>query len=229
MMDYVMKKSNRKFIIDNNYCATKIDDVIKINDDFDMNTNATIILQEFIDNPLLIDGKTFDYGIYVTITSFNPLRIYRHKGEVNVRFANYEASIGNKFLCYNPNISASEMPSLSKYINHNYSVERAIANYLSTNGYNVTTLYERMNDAIVSYFMINEQSQVDCPSKKCSHTHQCVQLMRFDFIMDINLNVFIRNVRAFADTNGKIIYNTLKLIGAGNFYENQCRYFLFSM
>lgn len=33
-------------------------------------------IQEFIDNPLLIDGYKFDIGVYTIITSIDPLRIY---------------------------------------------------------------------------------------------------------------------------------------------------------
>lgn len=35
------------------------------------------IYQEFIGNPLTIDGHAFDLGVYVLITSIEPLRIYR--------------------------------------------------------------------------------------------------------------------------------------------------------
>ncbi len=41
---------------------------------FDMGANT--FLQEFISNPLLIDGYKFDIGVYVAITSLQPLRIY---------------------------------------------------------------------------------------------------------------------------------------------------------
>ncbi len=38
-------------------------------------------LQEFISNPLLIDGYKFDIGVYVVITSVKPLRIYVLNGD----------------------------------------------------------------------------------------------------------------------------------------------------
>ena len=44
------------------------------------------LVQQYIHNPLLIDGYKWDLRIYVAITSINPLRIYIYE-EGLVRFA----------------------------------------------------------------------------------------------------------------------------------------------
>ena len=43
-------------------------------------------VQEFIQDPLLIDGYKFDIGVYTYITSIDPLRIYVYNGDCHIRF-----------------------------------------------------------------------------------------------------------------------------------------------
>lgn len=44
-----------------------------------------IFLQEFVDNPLLVDGHKFDIGVYTIITSIEPLRVYIYNGDILFR------------------------------------------------------------------------------------------------------------------------------------------------
>jgi tubulin monoglycylase TTLL15 len=43
-------------------------------EDLDLSQEGTFV-QEFVHNPLLIDGYKFDIGIYTTLTSVDPLRL----------------------------------------------------------------------------------------------------------------------------------------------------------
>ena len=50
---------------------------IKVQDVSSMNlTEEGFFVQEFIQNPLLFHGKKFDIGVYVIMTSVDPLRVY---------------------------------------------------------------------------------------------------------------------------------------------------------
>lgn len=71
---FVVKNPKKKFVrkSDSNR-GVEIVSKDKIN--FKKNDNK--IYQEFIENPLLVDGHAFDLGVYVLITSIDPLRIYR--------------------------------------------------------------------------------------------------------------------------------------------------------
>jgi tubulin monoglycylase TTLL15 len=48
--------------------------------------NSEIFYQQFMDKPFLIDGHAFDFGVFVLITSFDPVRVYRFDADVLFRF-----------------------------------------------------------------------------------------------------------------------------------------------
>ncbi|XP_014471236.1 PREDICTED: tubulin polyglutamylase ttll6 [Dinoponera quadriceps] len=45
-----------------------------------------IFVQEFVERPYLVDGYKFDIGLYIVVTSVDPLRLYVYKGDVLFRF-----------------------------------------------------------------------------------------------------------------------------------------------
>lgn len=47
---------------------------------------SNVFYQLFMDNHLLIDGHAFDFGVFVLITSVDPLRIYRYDADMLFRF-----------------------------------------------------------------------------------------------------------------------------------------------
>lgn len=57
---------------------------IKNLDDIELDRPGSFV-QEFVANPLLIDGYKFDIGVYTTVTSFDPLRVYIYNGDALLR------------------------------------------------------------------------------------------------------------------------------------------------
>ena len=48
-------------------------------------TSENTFIQQYVHDPLLVDGRRFDIGVYVAVTSINPLRIYINQGDWLVR------------------------------------------------------------------------------------------------------------------------------------------------
>ena len=65
--------------------------------------DSEVFYQQFMDKPFLIDGHAFDFGIFVLITSFDPIRVYRFDADVLFRFCKekyypFDPEIRNKFV-----------------------------------------------------------------------------------------------------------------------------------
>ncbi|KAK8782037.1 hypothetical protein V5799_016623 [Amblyomma americanum] len=79
-------------------------------------------VQELIANPLLIDGKKFDIGVYVVMTSLEPLRVYVYRGDVLLRFCarpynarEFNASDVDSYVVGDDYTPIWDVPSLARY------------------------------------------------------------------------------------------------------------------
>lgn len=54
-------------------------------EEFDLNASGTFV-QEYVDKPFLVSKRKFDIGVYVTLTSINPLRLYIYEKDALLRF-----------------------------------------------------------------------------------------------------------------------------------------------
>lgn len=156
--EYVKYNPNKKFV-EKNYDNRGVK-IVNIQDIDYKNQNKFV--QEFVENPLLIDDRMFDFGVYVVIASVNPLRIYRYQGDVLARFCPepyypFDPKNIDKYVVYETQKNVWQMPSLAKYCKDSeYSYKTAIESYLRDESYNVTNLWEQVDDAIVSIIQSKE-------------------------------------------------------------------------
>ena len=82
----------------------------------DISMKKTLIVQEYMQEPYLIDNLKFDLRLYVLILSCDPLRLFLYQDGI-VRFATDE---------YQPYSQDSEKKSLNNFCMHltNYSVNK---------------------------------------------------------------------------------------------------------
>jgi tubulin monoglycylase TTLL15 len=82
-----MKNPSTMFVQkSNDHRGIKIEKI----DHLDLNKSGTFV-QTYVSNPMLVEGHKFDIGVYVVITSLEPLRVYRYGGDVLFRYSTRQA------------------------------------------------------------------------------------------------------------------------------------------
>lgn len=81
LLSYVKANPNHLFVQKSNaHRGIQIVNVQKM----DLDTPGTFV-QEFVQNPFLVDGFKFDVGVYTMLTSVDPLRVYIYDGDALLR------------------------------------------------------------------------------------------------------------------------------------------------
>lgn len=155
-----------------------------------------VVVQKYIEKPLLINENKFDLRLYVLVTSINPLRIYMYKNGL-ARFASVKYS--------------SELTSLNDRCMHltNYSINKLSENYAKNEDINACQGHKWTLQSLWSYL---EKREVDtkrlwatlrslaikslisgegCLNRmyrqNVNSRYNCYELFGFDVLLDENL------------------------------------------
>jgi len=180
--------------------------------------------------------RAFDFGVYVLVSSVDPLRIYRYDREVLLRFClqpyyPFDPSNVDKYVVHDTKLHAWQMASLQPLIKAGCSYKAAIESHLQARGYNLTSFYEQIDDAIVQLIVSNEKAVIK-RSREFAAPTNFFELVRFDFVVDNDFDVWLMEVNLspnLTPTKPKyepnalgyeqVVHNVLKLVGAGSYYE----------
>lgn len=155
----------------------------------------------------MIDGHAFDFGVYVLITSIDPLRfvlvlfsfklfifvnfrIYRWTGNVFLRFCPepyypFDPKIVDKYVVSETHKPFWEMPSLADLTEKlNFSAQDAFNFHLGNSGHDVEAFWNQVDDAIVS-ITLGKATHIARHTNyyKTDHEVDFFELLRFDFVM----------------------------------------------
>lgn len=142
---------------------------IKTIQEIDFNDNDTF-LQEYIDNPLLVDGHRFDIGVYVIITSIDPLRIYIYKGDILFRYCPqkyypFDPTNADKYIVGDDYLPTWDVPSLSPYYNGlGFGMKDSFDAYMRSKNRDPSVIWSQVEDAIRSAILSKEQFLADVVS-----------------------------------------------------------------
>jgi tubulin monoglycylase TTLL15 len=194
--------------------------------------------QEFMDDPFLIDGHAFDFGVYVLITSFDPIRAYRFNEDVLLRFCSekyhpFDPENRNKYVVKDGSIPAFEMPSFAEPSKKfSFSSKVMFENEIKKLKFDVKKFWTRIDRAIAQVVANAESRVVNGLLEKNLSSHNLFELVRFDIILDAELNPFVVEVNMSPNLTPaaekyernaliyeQLIYNVVKMIGGGSHHE----------
>lgn len=160
--EYAKKYPEKMFVQKNNQHR---EIYIRTIDEIDYKDDQTFI-QEYIDKPFLVDGYKFDIGIYVIITSINPLRIYIYNGEIlfrycPVKYYPFDPKNVDKYIVGDDYLPTWEVPALEKYFNTlGFGMKESFDAYVRSQGKDPSVVWEKAEDAIRSVILDNEPKMI---------------------------------------------------------------------
>ncbi|CAH0383117.1 unnamed protein product [Bemisia tabaci] len=192
LLDYVKKHPQKLFVQkSNSHRGIRIQKV----EDLNLNTPETFV-QEFIHNPLLVDGFKFDVGIYTIITSIDPLRLYIYNGDFLLRFCPekyhpFDPQNLNKYVIGDDYLPTWKVPSLMKYYNElGFGMRESLNAHLRSQGKNPQKIWDQMEEAI-RLVVLKKEPQILKAVSKYPSKNNFFEMFRFDFVVDDELNVFL--------------------------------------
>lgn len=204
--------------------------------DINFGDNETFI-QEFIQNPLLVDGHKFDIGVYTIITSIDPLRIYIYSGDVLFRYCPikyypFDADNLDKYVVGDDYLPTWEVPSLSRYYNAlGYGMRGSFDAYLTSLGKDPQVIWEQVEDAIREA-ILNKQPYMKDLANRYRNKNNFFEMARFDLIIDDNFKVYLIEANMSPNLSSahfkqntllyeQVLYNLFSLVGIGNYVNRE--------
>ncbi|CAJ0941734.1 unnamed protein product, partial [Mesorhabditis belari] len=173
-------------------------------------------VQRFVDNPLLIDNRKFDIGIYTVITSLRPLKVYI-LDEGLLRFCPedyhpFDQKKVDKYVVGDDYTPIWEMFSLkSYYIGERLNFKNSLNAYLKAQGKSPEMIWNQIRKIIAEVFY-QQQEKMLTVFESTTLGPRFFELSRFDFIVDDELNVYLMEA------------NMSPNLSSGHFKENQILY-----
>ena len=184
--------------------------------------------QVYVPNPLLIDGYKFDIGVYVIVSSISPLRVYVYDGDAQFRFCRkkyfpFDRKDVEKYV-----VGASFRPiwkvsSLSKWYNKlDITKQDVFYAHIRSIGKDPDLIWDKMYDIIRNAFL-KHATQLTSAVKEYPYPNSFFELVRFDFILDSNFDVYLMEVNMSPNLSSihyskqatmfeQVIYNSLRLV-----------------
>ena len=227
LLTYVKENPEKSFVQKSN--AHRGIEIKKI-EELNLTAEGSFV-QEYIDRPFLVDGYKFDIGIYTVITSVDPLRVYGYKGDVLFRFCPvkyhpFDPNNLDKYVVGDDYLPIWNVPSLRNYYAKlGFSMKDSFDAYVKSKGKDPQKMWDDAFDAIKE-ITLKKEMQIREVTKRFGSGRNFFELMRFDFTLDEDLNVYIMEANMSPNLSSahyppnqllyeQVLFNLFALIGVG--------------
>lgn len=162
-----------------------------------------LIVQKYIDRPLLINGSKFDLRLYVVVTSMNPLRAYMHTDGLarfaSVKYSNDANTLNDRYM-HLTNYSINKLSSnytknedADSCSGHKWTL-KTLWKYFQAQSINTDGLWAALRNLILRTVLtgehvINQMTKVNVNSK-----YNTFELFGIDVILDAELKPWLLEV-----------------------------------
>lgn len=172
----------------------------------EINPRSNVVIQEYLEDPFLVDNLKFDIRLYVLVTSVDPLRIYLYNDGL-VRFATVEyqkptpENMNNTYIhltnyAINKNNENFQFNESDNEKGHKRTL-KSFWQSLKNSGIETDLIKEEINDILIKTFL-SVQPQLAHEYKSCLADDidgsSCFEILGFDIMLDDNLDPFLIEV-----------------------------------
>eukprot|EP00210_Caulerpa_lentillifera_P003779 g3610.t1 len=198
-------------------------------DDPSLNSSEKeVVVQQYI-KPYLIDNKQWDLGIYIAITSIEPLRVY-YFDNVLIRACteDFEEDLMNakrdSYVVSDDYLPPWGLPSLRPYYTWGMSTLNVIRAHFHAQGIDFDEIFEEMKWKVLELIKSNVKSLERSAMKYPHGQRSFYSMYRVDFILDRELKSWITEINQSPNLSSghfpdlatmfqRIVYSLLSLAG----------------
>ncbi|XP_061510802.1 tubulin monoglutamylase TTLL4 isoform X2 [Anopheles gambiae] len=155
-----------------------------------------LIVQRYIERPLLINGSKFDLRLYVLVTSMNPLRVYMHTDGLarfaSVKYSEKSETLSDRYM-HLTNYSINKLSNnyaqnedADACQGHKWTI-KSLWSYFAEQGINVDRLWGALRNLVLRTVLAGEGSIHAMSKVNVGSKYNCYELFGIDVLLDSEL------------------------------------------
>ncbi|XP_055544006.1 tubulin monoglutamylase TTLL4 isoform X1 [Wyeomyia smithii] len=155
-----------------------------------------LIVQRYVERPLLINGSKFDLRLYVLVTSINPLRVYMHTDGLarfaSVKYSEKSDTLSDRYMHLtnysinklSNNYSANEDADACQ--GHKWTI-KSLWSYFTEQGIDTDRLWGALRNLVLRTILAGEGPIHAMSKLNVASKYNCYELFGIDVILDSEL------------------------------------------